>query len=210
MKKHFWKLEYSLTILVILIVLLMLVPVEIENYWQANMITKWNDKYDKVSYMFSVLNAQKDDEIIKSLAKEQDANKREALLMQIVKPYLRLKPAGKISWRYKPKFMDGTKISKKDEYYFTDLYFSKNTQIVGIKDIVNNDGRSAWFMIMFDLNGVIPPNTWGKDIFGVYIYDEGKVVPFGYDVPTENLYANCKSKGLDCSYYYHIGGFLSK
>lgn len=210
MKKHFWKLEYSITIFVILAVLMMIIPVEIENYWQAQMITKWNDKFDKVSYMFSVLNAQKDDEIIKSLAMEQDPQKRELLLMQIVKPYLRLTSAEKISRRYRPKFMDGSKVSKKDKYYFTDLYFSKNTQLVGIKDIVNHDERSAWFMMMFDLNGVMPPNTWGKDIFGVYIYDEGKVVPFGYDVSSEYLDVNCMSKGLDCSYYYHIGGFLEK
>mgnify|MGYP007101835099 CR=1 FL=1 len=210
MKKHFWKLEYSVTIFVILIIFLMIVPVEIENYWQAQMITKWNDKFEKVSYMFSVLNAQKDDEIIKSLAMEQEPHKREVLLMQLIKPYLRLKSAEKLTRRYRPKYMDGSKVSKDDSYYFSDLYFSQNTQLVGIKDIVNNDEHSAWFMMMFDLNGVMPPNVWGKDIFGVYIYDEGKVVPFGYDVSMDNLNSNCLLTGLDCSYYYHIGGFLAK
>ena len=62
MKKYRWKLEYSVTIYILLGIILLLVPLHIENYWQARMITRWNDKYEKISYMFSVINAQKDEE----------------------------------------------------------------------------------------------------------------------------------------------------
>lgn len=206
MKKHFWKLEYSLTLFVLLGFLMLFFPVKLENYIQANMITKWNDRFEKASYMFSVVNAQKSDEILKSFAKAESPEQREKLLLQLIKPYLRLREADKTLKRYKPRFMNGLRVSKKDFYYFNELYFS-DKQIVGVKDIVN-DKNNAWFMIMFDINGILPPNTWGRDIFGVYIYDEGKIVPFGYDKDLAELRIDCSKKGTGttCSYYYRIGG----
>lgn len=207
MKKHFWKLEYSITLFVLLGFLMLLTPVKLENYWQAQMITRWNDKLDKVSYMFSVINAQITDEILKSFSIADSPEQREKLLLQLIKPYLRIHQTDKFPKRYKPKFLDGSRVPRDDKYYFSDLYFSENNlQIVGIKDIANEKNNGAWFMLMFDLNGLLPPNTWGKDIYGIYIYDEGKVVPFGYEKNLYELKQSCPTKGVDCSYYYTIGG----
>lgn len=212
MKKHFWKLEYSITVYVLLGIIMLLVPLHIETYWQARMITRWNDKYDKISYMFSVISAQKNDEILKSFAQTESAELREKMLFQIVKPYLRLSEPNKYPKRYKPKFANGSKVAKNSEYYFSDLYFSeKKMTIVGLKDIVNSENNKAWFMMMVDINGVLPPNTWGKDIFGIYIFNEGDIEPFGYREPAEKLTMDCSKKGygLNCSYYYLIGGEFS-
>jgi len=183
------------------------VPVRFENYFQARMISKWNDKYDKVSYMFSVINTQTTDEILKSFAQAEDPEQREKLLLQLIKPYMRLEPVNKKSLRYKPKVLNGKKVSKKDFFYFNDLYFADG-QIVGVKDIAKNEKNYAWFMLMFDINGTLPPNTWGRDIYGLFIYDEGKVVPFGYNKDMDELKMDCSEDGtgLFCSYYYRIGG----
>ena len=69
-----------------------------------------------------------------------------------------------------------------------------------------NDG--IWFMMMVDINGLLPPNTWGRDIFGLYILDEGHIEPFGYNLSAENVVSDCSKNGLGigCSYYYLIGG----
>ena len=77
--KKFWKLEYSITIFVLLGIIMLFVPVKFENYLQAAFITKWNDKYNKVSYMFTVINAQTDDEILKGFAMAESAQQREKL-----------------------------------------------------------------------------------------------------------------------------------
>lgn len=207
MKKHFWKLEYSITIFALLGALMLFVPLKFESYLQANLITEWNDRYEKVSYMFNVVKAQTSDEILKSFAKAESAEQREKLLLQLIKPYLRLQKPDKFPRRYKPKFMNGDRVRKDSSYYFNELYFS-NKQIVGIKDIAGNDENAAWFMLMFDINGLLPPNRWGKDIFGIYIYNEGKIVPFGYNKDLDELRADCSKDGtgIDCSYYYRIGG----
>lgn len=208
-KKNFWKLEYSITLFVLLGVFMLLVPIKFENYFQAGLISKWNDKYNKVSYMFTVINAQATDAILKSFADAKTAEQREKLLLQLIKPYLRIQYSEKLSKRYKPKYMNGSRVHKNDIYKFNELYFSDNgRQIVGIKDIVKRDASLPWFMMMFDINGILPPNTWGKDIFGIYIYNEGKIQPFGYGEQMENLVKDCSQDGTGvyCSYYYRIGG----
>ena len=210
MKRRIWKLEYSITIYFLLGLVLLLVPLHIENYWQARMITRWNDKFEKISYMFSVINAQKNDEILKSFAQADSTELREKMLYQIIKPYLRISPPNKYPRRYKPRFVNGSRVPKNSEFYFPEIYFSeKKMTIVGLKDLTDTKTEdSAWFMMMVDTNGLLPPNTWGRDIFGLYIFDEGHIEPFGHDYPIEKLMADCSEKGLGfgCSYYYLIGG----
>ena len=206
-KKNIWKLEYSITLFVLLGLLMLFVPVKIENYYQASLISKWNDVYNKVSYMFTVINAQTNDEILKSFARAKTPEQREKLLLQLVKPYLRIRYTDKFPRRYKPKYMNGERVRKGDYFYFNDLYFA-DKQIVGIKDIVKHRDNDPWFIMMFDINGLIPPNRWGEDIFGIYIFDEGKIQPFGYNKTEEQLLEDCSQngKGVGCSYYYRIGG----
>ena len=62
--------------------------------------------------------------------------------------------------------------------------------------------------MMFDINGILPPNRWGKDIYGVNIYDVLKIEPFGFDKSMDELKKDCSEAGtgINCSYYYKIGG----
>lgn len=79
--------------------------------------------------------------------------------------------------------------------------------IVGIKDLSKKDPKEPMFMIMFDINGVLPPNTWGKDIYGVNIY-QTSLSPFGENLNMDELRTDCSptGTGVGCSYYYKIGG----
>ena len=87
------------------------------------------------------------------------------------------------------------------------MYVSDNGMIVGIKDIDSPDERAPKFRIMMDINGKLPPNIWGKDIFGVNIFSNG-VEAFGSNLPMEKLKLDCSElvTGVGCSYYYKIGG----
>ena len=189
-------------------VLLLIMPVSIENNRQANFISKWNEKYNRVEYMFSVINAHVSDDIIKSMNKAKTSQEREKLLLAIVRPYLRINTGNYGIRHYKPRYMNGSRIYKGQTYFFDDFYFAENNTIVGIKDIKNEKMTDALFIMMFDMNGILPPNRWGKDIFGVNIYDGGKIEPFGFDLSMEDLRKDCSSSGtgVSCSYYYKIGG----
>lgn len=50
-------------------VILLLMPVSIESTRQANAISKWNEKLNRVEYMFSVINAHITDDILTSMKK---------------------------------------------------------------------------------------------------------------------------------------------
>ena len=80
--------------------------------------------------------------------------------------------------------------------------------IVGIKDLTPKSYNEPEFMLMFDMNGKLPPNSWGKDIFGVNVFNNGKVEPFGRKQSMEELRADCSDEGtgVSCSYFYIIGG----
>ncbi len=206
-KKRYLKMEYSLLLLVIVGVALMLLPLSAGNVRQANFISKWNEKYNRLEYMFSVINAHVTDDMILSMKRAKTPQEREQLLLTIIKPYLRVNTESRPK-HYKPKYFDGSKIWKGEKYFFDDFYFAENKTILGIKDIHTEKVSDFFFIMMFDINGSLPPNRWGKDIFGVNIYDQGRVEPFGYNQSMESLKEDCSNEGtgLYCSYYYKIGG----
>ncbi len=205
-KKRFWKLEYSIAVFVMLGVILLIMPVSIENSRQANFISKWNEKLNRVEYMFSVINAHITDDMLKSMKKAKTSSERENLLLAIIKPYMRIKSLP--IRHYKPRYMNGARVYKGQRYYFEDFYFAENNTIVGIKDIKSEKSDDVLFIMMFDMNGILPPNRWGKDIFGINIYDGGNIEPFGFDENMVELKKDCSETGtgVSCSYYYKIGG----
>ena len=203
------KLEYSIFLFFVLGILLLIMPVSIESSRQANFISKWNEKFNRVEYMFSVINAHITDDMIKSMAKAKTPQERESILLAIVKPYLRIDTSTvPVSRHYRPRYMNGSRVYEGQRYFFDDFYYAENNTIVGIKDIKNEVSNDALFIMMFDMNGFLPPNRWGKDIFGVNIYDNGRVEPFGFESSMSELKKDCSESGtgVSCSYYYKIGG----
>ncbi|MBO6087338.1 hypothetical protein J6P92_03210 [bacterium] len=207
-KKRYLKLEYSIFIYVIVAVMLLIIPFSFENSIQAGFISKWNEKYNKIEYMFSVIKAHITDDMLTSMKKAQTSHDREKLLIELVKPYIRVNTVNKPK-RYRPKLMNGSKITKKDLYYFEDVYFAENNKIVvGIKNIHTVKPSDPLFVMMVDVNGVMPPNRWGKDIFGIRIYDNVEIKPFGEGLDMNAIKDDCSKTGTGgaCSYYYTIGG----
>lgn len=207
-RKHYWKLEYSIALFVMLGIILLIMPVSIESSRQANFISKWNEKINRVEYMFTVINAHITDDMIKGMKKAKTKEEREKLLLTIIKPYMRIDIDGVPVKHYHPKYMNGAKVYKGQTYYFNEFYFAENNTIVGIKDVLPKKADGISFIMMFDINGILPPNKWGRDIYGVNIYDEGKIEPFGFDKDMTELKKDCSNSGsgISCSYYYKIGG----
>lgn len=207
-KKYYLKLEYSILLFVLVGIFMLIVPLSFENTRQASFIAKWNEKYNRVEYMFSVINAHITDDVLKSFNKAANPQDREEILLAVIKPYLRINTEKYPSRHYKPKYMNGTKVYNGQLYKFEDFYFAENNTIVGIKDIQTDKSDDALFIMMFDMNGVLPPNRWGKDIFGINIFNDRTIKPFGYDKDMEDLKQDCSKSGtgIYCSYYYKIGG----
>ncbi|MBQ3819078.1 hypothetical protein II810_01390 [bacterium] len=207
-KRFYPKTEHFVVFLVFIVTVLLIMPFSLENTRQASYISKWNEIYNKVEYMFSVINAHIDDNKIKIMKKAHTPHEREQALLMIIKPYLRIND-GNISVRhYRPRFKNGEKIQKDSKYYFDEFYYAKGKTLIGIKNIHTETEKDPLFIMMFDVNGVLLPNRWGTDIFGINIYDGGKVEPFGYDMILDSLKDDCSKTGtgVSCSYYYKIGG----
>jgi hypothetical protein len=185
-------------------VILYFMPVSIQSTRQANFISKWNEMYNKVDYMFQVIHAQISDDVIKNASKMAD-DERERLLLLLVKPYLRINTEKTVPKRYKPRYVNGARVYKGQEYHFDDMFLTEDNKVVGVKDLKGSSGKPT-FMLMFDINGFIPPNTWGKDIFGINIFEDGHIEAFGQGLAIDKLRHDCLSTGIGCSHYYKIGG----
>ena len=208
MKKRFWRIEYSLTIIVIFATALMLIPTKFIASKEASYISQWNDTYHKVEYIFSAMSAQADADIIKSFKRAKTNHAREELMKNLVKPYLRISEDDAIKKRYTPHYMNGDKVQKDDDFYIEKFYLAKNGKIMGIRDIKDDDIFHPAFIMAFDMNGLKGPNVWGKDIFGVNIFADGKTTPIGAGWDIDELKKDCSETGtgVSCSYYYRIGG----
>lgn len=211
MKKRFWKIEYSYTLIVIFAIMLFLVPTSFRSK-EAAYISRWNEVYNKLDYLFTAMSAQAESDIVKGLKNAKTHEKREFFMMELVKLYLDLSAVEKWEKKYTQYYMNGNKVLKSDIYSFKNLYVHKSGVIIGIKDLDNKDDRTPGFMMVLDLNGMRQPNIWGKDIFAINIYSDGKIRPLGYGDSVEKLKKDCSSHGLGvtCSHYYRIGGDFSE
>lgn len=212
MKKRFWKIEYSITIFVIFTITLLLIPSKFISSKEATYISQWNDTLNKMEYIFTAMNAQVDSDIVKSLKRAKNNQERETLMMNLVKPYLRITEQDEVTKKYTPSYMNGDPVLPKDDVYFEKLYLTTNGKIVGIKDIKDDDFYHPAFIMMFDMNGPKGPNVWGKDIFAINIFIDGKITPIGSGLELSDLKQDCSidGTGVSCSHYYRIGGEFSE
>jgi len=156
--------------------------------------------------MQDVILKHEKEQILTSFKRAKTPEEREALVRELIKPYFRLSKS-KTTNKYSVKYMNKNKVKKDDMYYFSDFYVTDKKMVVGIKDIPHNVDEENLFIIMIDVNGVLPPNTWGRDVFGAAIYPN-KIEAAGEGNPLPKIKEDCSEDGtgIFCSYYYKIGG----
>ena len=132
MRKRFWKIEYSITIFVIFAIVLLLIPSKFMASKEATYISQWNETFTKMDYIFTAMNAQADADIIKSFKHAKSNEEREQLMMNLVKPYLRISEQDELTKKYNQYYLNGSKVKASDEFYFDNLYLTSKNKIVGI------------------------------------------------------------------------------
>lgn len=205
-KDGFTIIEVVVVFLLILGVTFLILPSSLDSTRQAKFISKWNDKYSELVYMFSVIKAQSDSEIQHKLQGAKNDDDRKNIMLDTVKPYLRI--TGEEPSNYKQRYMNKTLVLKEDKYYFNNFYLTSSGEIVGLKWVKPDcKGEDVCAVMDFDVNGADSPNAWGRDVFGINVFKD-KIEPIGKNTDPDDLKNNCSKRGFgtDCSYYYLIGG----
>lgn len=205
-KKAFTIIEVVFVFLLILGVTFLILPKSLNSTKQAKFISKWSETYTQLEYMFSVIKAQQNGELEEKIKSAKDNEARKDILLESVKPYLRITTA--VESNYRQYYMNKSIVQKGDSYFFDNLYLTSADEIVGLKWIKDDCGDNEVCAILnFDLNGEESPNTWGYDIYGINLY-KTKIEPIGKNIEMDILKNNCSKHGFGiyCSYYYLIGG----
>lgn len=207
-KKGFTIIEIVVVFFLMLGVIFLVYPKSVNSTRQARLISKWTEKFSELEYMFSVIKAQKNGDIQEQFNKMQNENSKEKIMLDMIKPYLRITSENKSNPTYEPMFMDKTIPNTGSQYDFKNFYMTDSNELIALKFINSSCQKDeVCFIMSFDINGYNQPNIWGQDIFGINVFNN-KIEPFGKGMNTDALKNNCSKRGtgIYCSYYYLIGG----
>lgn len=189
MKKGFTTVEVSILFVIFLIVAFLVAPLSLDDTRQAKNTSRWRNVQEDFSNIFYTINTQKND---------NQLTLKEAFDKTIANDIVGS------SEPYKITFLNGT--YPNETYRFNDFKatFSKATVSYKIFDTPQND---IYGVLMYDVNGITGPNTWGKDVFGYNIYED-HFEPFCKSDSLSVQKQDCAKNGtgLCCSNYYLIGG----
>jgi hypothetical protein len=190
MKNGFTIIEVSILFVIFLIVAFLVAPLSLDDTMQAKNISRWkNVQPDFVNIQYSLYSQAEDsgENFIKSF---------DTIIKNEIKTSI--KP-------YKISYMNGI-VSNKD-FGFENFYITYSNAVLAYKFQDNNKNDSSVGQLLYDVNGVKGPNTWGKDVFGLNLYKTG-FEPFGKNETLSVQKQDCSrfGKGLTCSNYYLIGG----
>lgn len=192
MKKGFTIIEVSILFVIFLIVALLVAPISLDDSLQAKNTSHWRNIQAEFSNIIYSINTQKD-------ASDFNFNRsfNTAMKSEIKEPII----------PYKITFMNGSYPSS--IYRFTDYYQTQDNAVLAYK-LTGKDDNNRVGILMYDVNGQVGPNVWGKDVFGYNIYED-RFEPFCKNDSIHIQKQECAKNGtgLCCSNYYLIGGHLN-
>lgn len=191
MKKNgFTIVEVSILFVIFLIVAFLVAPLSLDDTMQAKNTSRWKNVQQDFSNIFYSINTQREENQLSF------KNAFETTLANEIKP-IETKP-------YKITFMNGT--YPNNTYRFTDYQTTYSNATISVK-LFDKPQDDIYGILMYDINGASGPNTWGKDVFGLNIYED-KFEPFCKNKPMSEQKQDCSKNGtgLCCSNYYLIGG----
>ena len=191
MKKAFTIVEVSILFVIFLIVAFLVAPLSLDDSLQAKNASRWRNVQSDFANIFYSINTQKEDENF-------DFNKAFTSVM-----------SGEIKGNvqpYKITFLNGQ--FPNSTYRFNDFKLTQTNSVVSYK-LYDTPQNGVLGLLMYDVNGSVGPNVWGKDVFGLNIYSD-RFEPFCKNDTIVAQKQDCTKdgNGLCCSNYYLIGGSI--
>lgn len=189
MKKGFTIIEVSILFVIFLIVAFLVAPLSLDDTMQARHTSRWKNVQGDFTNIFHSINTQKESE--NQSFREAFETIIEGETKDSIKPY-------------RITFLNGTYPSA--TYRFKDFHTTYSKAVLSIK-LFDSPENGLEGILLYDVNGNSGPNTWGKDIFGLNIYND-KFEPFCKSDSLSQQKQDCSRNGtgLCCSNYYLIGG----
>ena len=189
MKRAFTIVEVSILFVIFLIVAFLVAPLSLDDSVQAKNTSRWRSVQEDFSNIFYAINTQK----------EEDKKTFEEAYNSSITNEIKGNADS-----YKITFMNGTYPS--DTYRFKEFKTTYSNATIATKLFEEpHDGIKG--VLMYDVNGSSGPNVWGRDVFGLNIYED-KFEPFCKNDALSVQKQDCTKNGtgLCCSNYYLIGG----
>lgn len=188
-KEGFTIVEVSILFVIFLIVAFLVAPLSLDETMQAKNASKWR----KVQGDFLNIHYS-----ISTQANDKNFNFASAFDSVM---------AGEIKTEmqpYKITYMNGALPSAK--YRFSNFMQTYSNATVAYR-LYDPSPAGALGVLMYDVNGSIGPNVWGKDVFGYNIYSD-RFEPFCKNEPPAKQRQDCSKSGtgLCCSSSYLMSG----
>lgn len=190
MKKGFTVVEVSILFVIFLIVAFLVAPLSLNDSISERNKSQWRRVQPEFANVFYTINTESD--------------KTGFNLKQEFENIINNELKDKIDI-YKIMFMNGTYPSK--TYQFENFYSTIGGATLSYKYFDNP--KDLIGIMMYDVNGSKGPNVWGKDVFGLNIYED-RFEPFCKSDSLNQLREDCSKHGtgLCCSSYYLNGGSI--
>lgn len=189
MKKGFTIIEVSILFVIFLIVAFLVAPLSLDDTMQARYTSRWKNVQSEFANIFYSIKTQKEE------TNQSFRDAFEAIIEGETKDSI--KP-------YKITFKNGAYPNL--AYRFKDYETTYSKAVISIK-LFDKPENGVEGILLYDVNGSSGPNTWGKDVFGLNIYND-KFEPFCKNESLNHQKQDCSRNGtgLCCSNYYLIGG----
>ena len=189
MKKGFTLVEVSILFVIFLIVAFLVIPLSLDDTIQAKNTSRWRRVQSDFSNVFYSINTLKDAEDFDFEGTSNNVMSNE--IKSDIEPY-------------KITFMNGTYPNV--TYRFNDFKLTQGNSVLAYK-LFDNTQSDLRGVFLYDVNGSVGPNVWGKDVFGFNIFSD-RFEPFCKNDSVSVQKQDCSKNGtgLSCSNYYLIGG----
>ena len=189
MKKGFTIVEVSILFVIFLIVAFLVAPLSLDDSLKAKNASRWRNVQSDFQNIFYSVSTQKEND---------DFDFKKAFL-----GVMNNEIKSEID-NYKITYMNGTFPS--GEYRFQEFNRTYSNAVVAYK-LYESPKTGALGIMMYDVNGEVGPNVWGKDVFGYNIYPD-RFEPFckNDSIAVQKQDCNKSGTGLCCSNYFLIGG----
>lgn len=189
MKKGYTIIEVSILCVIFLIAAILIAPLSLDDTRMAKSASRWRSVQSDFSNIFYSVNTLKSKDGIEF---KEAFNK---VISNDIKNDIKT---------YKITFLNGT--YPNNTYRFTDYKTTYSNATLAIK-LFDEPQGDLQGLLLYDVNGKKGPNVWGKDVFGLNIYDD-RFEPFGKSNSVSEQKQDCSKNGtgLSCSNYYLIGG----